>query len=284
MRWRRFKKIIKEYPYLIDDSFKMSMSDAQKIIDEGNPMSFEEMIRSAMKKSSVPGEVWLKSVPALRRKKSNPKRRLAIVLSSVTAAVIFFTVVPAGQVLAKTAIDTIVSFFENEIVVSNDNRTDNVDITDYEKATALPLEHRNANVGETLNTNSEEDTLEYDSVAAFFKDTGKDPVIISDDDIILSSVYFMEDNNMLLQKYYSDEYGEIYVTQHWLSDNELVSIGKQKYYDHRPVLDGEYDAYYGVYEADNTYEGMIVMDDSYVLVGLRNISGAGEILDKLSLY
>ena len=262
----------------------MSMSDAQKIIDDGNPMSFEEMIRSAMKKSNITEDVWISAVPALRRKKREPKRSLIIVMSSVVAGLLFFTVVPAGQVLAKTAIDTIVKFFESEIVVSNDNRVDNVDITDYEETTSMLHEHNNANARESLNTNYEEGTLEYDSVAAFFKDTGKDPVIISDDDIVLSNIYFMEDDNTLLQKYYSDEFGEINVTQHWLSYNELASIGKQKYYEHRHALDGEYDAYYGVYEADNTFEGMIVMDDSYVLVGLKNVSGAGEILDRLSLY
>ncbi len=280
MRWRRLKKILKEYPYLLDDSFKMSMSDAQNIIDEGNPMSFEEMIRAAMKRSDIPEDVWVQSVPALRRKLSQ-KRGLVIIASSVAAVILFFSVVPAGQAIAKKAFDMIVEYFKNETIVIYDDKTDNISISGYSEAT---VENHANSSEESLITDADDNVVEYKSIDAFYKDSGKNPIVLNNQGIILSDVSFDKEDQTLSQKYSSKKYGEILITQHWLSGNELVSIGKQEDYDHRPVLDGEHEVYYGVYEADNSFEGSIVLNDSYVLIGLNNCSDAEEIIDLLTFY
>ena len=99
MRWRKLKKYIQAHPYLIDKTYKLSMEEAQKRIDEAHMPTFEGTIRAAMRKSSLPASAWEPALRVIDRRKKERARRKALIpiTASLAAVTVFFPPRPLAR-------------------------------------------------------------------------------------------------------------------------------------------------------------------------------------------
>ena len=114
---RKLKAYIREHPYLLDDSFIMSTSEAQAIIDAAeHVLSFEEMIESAKKRfPQYSAEQWIEFDRSIAKRKGSLLHKQACekhrqqygrhykvaIASFIAGVIVFFTLIPAGRALAQ---------------------------------------------------------------------------------------------------------------------------------------------------------------------------------------
>lgn len=282
LKWRRIKKYIREHPYLVDKDYKLSMAEAQKVIDNGEPLSFEEMIRSAAKRSSIPMHIWEEAVPALTRHKNTVKnervRKRRFVIACIVAFIIlFFTVTPTGQTLAKKAIDWVISVFDNMFVVENANDPNIENNVYIDTAPPEPPQ---------IGGNNEFEERYFDSFSEFNDAIGLRPIVLDTSKAIPKEILYIPDaagGQMLTVIYDSEQYGEIVTSQIW-SDGEAVSINFGKDYEVWHVLNEKHEMFCRVNDKDNTFEGNLVLDNGVFTIGFENNENPKDILSNLKQY
>lgn len=282
MKWRKLKKYIREHPYLVDDAYKLSMHDAQKIIDEGNAMSFEEMIRSAMVKSSIPACKWEESVPALNRGKKPiyRKRKALIGIACLAAVILFFAVVPIGRTWAKGAIDFVVRIFSGNVVVENQNGSALSDgkiiIGD---APPKPSEQ----------TGSEEIEVrtKFNSFEELYEKTRLSPIIVAHPSYAITSIEYYSDADTDTKRvtviYSNKEYGEMVTHQYWDADEGMLISLEEDYFT-KKVLPEQYTMYCCITPKDNWFNGSLVIDNSVFTIGFSAEADMDNILKHVSYY
>ena len=136
MKKRDFKRILfeKTEHFTIDGiPFARSGADAQSLIGIGNCASFATTLRRAMLVADMDEdtrEMALRILDRAERKehRHEPKvalRRRAVIAAVATVVLSYFTLVPQGRAFAKSVYEFVVNFFENGIiVVENENSPD----------------------------------------------------------------------------------------------------------------------------------------------------------------
>lgn len=183
MRWRKLKVYLKEYPYLLDDHFQMSMAQARKLQEEDGYMSFEDMVCCAKRKSNLPAKAWIEVDTAIAKYYKHrfigfphfytPIFKRAV-LTAVCILIIvgYFTLVPSGRAFASTITEAIVEFFDNSFRFTSTN------------ADLLP--EKTGTFDETI--------TEFSSFEAIEKSTGKQFLQIRGDKYALESLQLYNSN------------------------------------------------------------------------------------------
>lgn len=124
MRWRKFKRILQNHPYLLDSGFQMSVAQAERIqAKEGYP-SFEEMVMRAKQKSSAPASAWAPVDAVIARNKkagvprlwnaisSHPTRGWVIACLCAILLSCYLTLAPSGRALASYVVQIIMNVID----------------------------------------------------------------------------------------------------------------------------------------------------------------------------
>lgn len=281
--WSKVKRIVRKYPYYFDDAYKMSEAEAKKRMKTANILSFEEMVASAKLKYDFPPSAWEPFDAVIKRrskkiwkfgsiKVAHPK--LILVSASLIIAIFFFTVIPTGQVLAKSFFDMVAKVFNEYIII-------------YDQSEGMP---KSSTIGsapprESLPETelSEPDTTEtiyFNSIQEFVDQTGKKPVVFMDDYVIDEISYYPDEgrSGLILTTYYN--YGEICVKQIWeVNPDTTIAINPDSYFS-KTILDDK-EAHCTITD-DDIFNVVVVLDDSLLMIGIQNKSSAYKTLEGLA--
>lgn len=175
MRERKFRKLVTEYPNLVDGRFAISHTQALNIINEhGGFPTLEEIICRAKGRSDLPDTAWeafdrilmQKNVRKNRNYKTAgfstivPKVRLGgvVVLAMIIILASFFTFTPSGRALAKQLYGFVIDFFDTGYTVTPTTDT----AIQGEPQTAVPYEEKYYSTYEELKEMTGRDVFRLD--------------------------------------------------------------------------------------------------------------------------
>lgn len=207
---RKLKRILQECPFLIDDAFVRSTSEAVYLFKQ-NGCTVAAFIERAKKRSSLPLEAWSGFDAALAKKnkrmgskgtssfrRMHPSlRRAAIVFAAVVLLVAFFTLTKPGIALAQSIYRIVVSIKDGTLQAKSLGRPKGLSPIDFEH---LPdqvssLEEAAEAIGRPVAV------LESEDVSI----TGIQLHVIDDVLVALRSDYQMESRHIsLMQTFYEE--------------------------------------------------------------------------------
>lgn len=257
MKTEKLIEYIRENPNIADCAYKLSMTEARAVIAAGAPLSFEQMIRGAMARSSVPEGVWKRHVRVLTRDKLRSTRiKIAAAAAAVVACLaVFFTAIPVGRAWANAAGKWIVSIFGDTLVAEPQD-----DGAVYENSGVLP------ELQETLENT---DRLTYVSADEFVSETGLVPLMLEVDGYSVAEMTMksIADGCRLTVVYKNNAGKTIYLHQTW-GNNEGFEVHSDGEYFETRILNGMYTAYCNISEEDGRFECWAVLDDRYIIIGM----------------
>ena len=288
MRWRKIKKYIQAHPYLIDKTYKLSMEEAQKRIDAAHMPTFEETIRAAMRKSSLPASAWEPALRVIdRRKKERARRKVLIpITASLAAVTVFFSATPIGQTLAADAARLVARIFDGHIVVESMGSSGEM---------VIPREIEPENLLHPAPAENGEEQVEiaYSSFAELYEKTGLNPIIVSYEGYTVENITLYPDtaaDTLLCVTYQNSEKGNVFTYQSWSqleSGHETRNI-KEPYFE-KSVLGGTQSMYYWINEDEtpNLFEGMSIMEKENIIFRIGFSADAlpiEQMLESLQYY
>ena len=275
-----------------DAPFIRSAAEAQRIIDSGKCASFATTLRRAMFLADMTDETKAMAQRLLRKaerreRRHSPKavlRRKAIIASIVAALISFFTLVPQGRAIAKAVIDWAITFFDDGVIVIENQENKDPSIVSFSAGiggTPPPIES-----GVDVNTESDVEQYEYDSIEEFMQVWGKNPLILDNPEVKLKSLRYNKDDEIGLSSLVSiyDYHGyEFLLIQDW-SDTGYPTA----------CFPGENEIFYKDYQdkqiicwsewRDNTANGLLLLDDSQVIIGAEDLPELWALFDQLRPY
>ena len=287
MRWRKIKKYIQAHPYLIDKTYKLSMEEAQKRIDAAHMPTFEETIRAAMRKSSLPASAWEPALRVIdRRKKERARRKVLIpITASLAAVTVFFSATPIGQTLAADAARLVARIFDGNIVVENMESSGEMVIPrETEPEGALPPASAENNV--------EQGEIAYASFAELYEKTGLNPIVVGYEGYTLKSIVLTPDaadRKMLSVIYDSDTWGELFTYQIWSTGKEMASAMsiKENGFE-KSILQGAQSMYCWINEDEKPrlFEGIAIQEQEKMIfqIGFKEDASVDNVLESLQNY
>ncbi|MDL2235967.1 hypothetical protein LJC07_07490 [Christensenellaceae bacterium OttesenSCG-928-L17] len=269
MRERKFKKLVQEYPFLLDDAFQLSRTDAKKLYAQGFP-SAQEIIAGAKKKySHVPSEAWKvyddvlvaqsvsisKNTLTGKRVVSFARRHPKLIAACLIVALLFsfFTLVPAGRALAAEVVRFIANVFGNRI-----------EITSVEPST-------------TYDSETEEFYYEYSSFEEL-GDVGVMPFILTADGLDLDSVTYEGDFvwKRLFATYVLQDGRYIYASQIWDMEVDSSTTFNGEEYEVMQLSNGR-TLYVSVDTVNGWVQGQMLTHDSYIVISVPDKSLLSEM-------
>ena len=293
---KKLEKFVYEHTALFfaeeDAPFIRSAAEAQRIIDSGKCASFVTTLRRAMFLADMTDETKAMAQRLLRKaerreRRHSPKavlRRKAIIASIVAALISFFTLVPQGRAIAKAVIDWAITFFDDGVIVVENQENKDPSIVSFSAGiggTPPPIES-----GVDVNTESDVEQYEYDSIEEFMQVWGKNPLILDNPEVKLKSLRYNKDDEIGLSSLVSiyDYHGyEFLLIQDW-SDTGYPTA----------CFPGENEIFYKDYQdkqiicwsewRDNTANGLLLLDDSQVIIGAEDLPELWALFDQLRPY
>lgn len=293
---KELEKFVYEHTALFfaeeDAPFIRSAAEAQRIIDSGKCASFATTLRRAMFLADMTDETKAMAQRLLRKaerreRRHSPKavlRRKAIIASIVAALISFFTLVPQGRAIAKAVIDWAITFFDDGVIVVENQENKDPSIVSFSAGiggTPPPIES-----GVDVNTGSDVEQYEYDSIEEFMQVWGNNPLILDNPEATLKSLRYDRDEEIgiacLISIY--DYHGyEFLLIQDWsdtgypdaffFGENEIFY---KDYQDKQIICWSEW--------RDNTANDLLLLDDSQVIIGAEDLPELWALFDQLRPY
>lgn len=275
-----------------DAPFIRSAAEAQRIIDSGKCASFATTLRRAMFLADMTDETKAMAQRLLRKaerkeRRHSPKavlRRKAIIASIVAALISFFTLVPQGRAIAKSVIDWAITFFDDGIVIVENRENKDPSIVSFgTEADSTPPPTKS---GADVNTVDDTEHYYYSSIEEFIEQFGKNPLILDNPEARLKTLHYTKDDEFGLSKLISiyDYQGhEFLLIQNW------SNTGSESAY-----FPGENKIFYKNYQdkqiicwsepRDNTANGLLLLEDSQVIIGAEDLPELWALFDQLRPY
>ncbi|MEY8382689.1 hypothetical protein AALG83_05900 [Christensenellaceae bacterium 44-20] len=275
-----------------DAPFIRSAAEAQRIIDSGKCASFATTLRRAMFLADMTDETKAMAQRLLRKaerkeRRHSPKavlRRKAIIASIVAALISFFTLVPQGRAIAKSVIDWAITFFDNGIVIVENRENKDPSIVSFgaeADSTPPPIES-----GVDVNTVDDTEHYYYNSIEEFVQERGKNPLILDNPEARLKTLHYNKDDEIglsVLVSIYDYQGHEFTLIQDWSDTGSPVAY-----------FFGENEIFYKDYQdkqiiccidtRDDTANGVLILDDSQVIIGSENLPELWALFDQLRPY
>lgn len=272
--------------------FVRSAAKAQQIIDSGKCASFATTLRRAMFAAEMTEETKAMAQRILekaerRERRHSPKaalRRKAIIAGIAAALLSFFTLVPQGRAIAKSVIDWVVTFFEDGIIIVENRENKDPSIVSSSAGiggTPPPIES-----GVDTTAGDDVEQYYYNSIEEFMQVWGKNPLILDNPEAKLKSLRYNKDDEIgisSLVSIYEYQGHEFTLIQDW-SDT-----GSDTAY-----FPGENEIFYKDYQdkqiicwsewRDNTANGLLLLDDSQVIIGAEDLPELWALFDQLRPY
>lgn len=293
---KELEKFVYEHTALFfaeeDAPFIRSAAEAQRIIDSGKCASFATTLRRAMFLADMTDETKAMAQRLLRKaerreRRHSPKavlRRKAIIASIVAALISFFTLVPQGRDIAKSVIDWAIAFFDDGVIVVENQENKDPSIVSFSAGiggTPPPIES-----GVDVNTESDVEQYEYDSIEEFMQVWGNNPLILDNPEAKLKSLRYNKDDEIGISSLVSiydyhgyeflliQDWGDTgYPTAYFPGENEIFY---KDYQDKQIICWSEW--------RDNTANGLLLLEDSYVLISAEDRSELWALFDQLRPY
>ena len=277
MTERKFRRILKSKPYLMDSLFVRSCYEAQQMA-MASTLTIEHVLRPLRQDPDISEATWTRVDLALKAKERKEQflatikewfdkqnrgvkthRRIVAVAVAVVLVIAFFTLIPSGRSLAKGAFDYFMNVFENHIKIEPVGQS---------QATPRIFSNNDTSTNQSSEgTFSEDIVLEYDDFESFASEYGLAPVKLTSKDFACISIILTksETTGFSLSSRYSSTEGDIIVKQKWLFD-EKMSLGSNS--DDWKVIRilGETDLLYVIDEIDGVFDGIALLNDSVLWV------------------
>ncbi|NLI54164.1 MAG: hypothetical protein GX417_07530 [Clostridiales bacterium] len=282
MTERKFKKLMADKPYLMDDMFQRSKSEARRMA-LASELTIEEVIQAARQRSDMPEQAWERVDRALNgkrrvgracrtRSRVQPRivrRRLVAIAAALLLIAAFFSLIPSGRTLARGAFDYFMNIFDNQIKIGPSGQ-----LTKYPTRAA----ESNPGVGEAVNDYGDV-VVEYDDFAAFTADLGLMPVWLDSDrfDCVGITLTKYESSGVSLSSRYTSGDGDIVITQKWLVSDDMGVYSGGDAWSSTQIL-GDTDLQYTVDPSDGMFDGFAILRDSIVWIAAQpSVDMLGEL-------
>ena len=290
---KELEKFIYEHTALFfagkDAPFIRSAAEAQQIIDSGKCASFATTLRRAMFLADMTEETKAMAQRILkkaerRERRHSPKavlRRKAIIAGIAAALLSFFTLVPQGRAIAKSVIDWVVTFFEDGIIIVENRENRDPSIVSFSAeadSTSPPIES-----GVDVNTVDDTEHYYYNSIEEFVQERGKNPLILDNSEATLKTLHYNKDDEIglsVLVSIYDYRGHEFTLIQDWSDTGSPDAF-----------FFGENEIFYKNYQdkqmiccidtRDDTANGLLLLDDSQVMIGSENLPELWALFDQL---
>lgn len=293
---KELEKFVYEHTALFfagkDAPFIRSAAEAQQIIDSGKCASFATTLRRAMFLADMTEETKAMAQRILkkaerRERRHSPKavlRRKAIIAGIAAALLSFFTLVPQGRAIAKSVIDWVVTFFEDGIIIVENRENKDPSIVSFSAeadSTPPPIES-----GVDVNTVDDTEHYYYNSIEEFVQERGKNPLILDNSEATLKTLHYNKDDEIglsVLVSIYDYRGHEFTLIQNWSDtgspdaffprENEIFY---KDYQDKQIICWSEW--------RDNTANGLLLLDDSRIIIGAEDLPELWALFDQLRPY
>ena len=270
-----------EHPNLLDDSFSVSMTEAEQWAKE-HPVSASAFIARAKEKHpEIPEEQWADFEKAAAKQEKTACqapivyiRWWQVAVAVVILIVLTFTLVPPARAWAESVIRYIVTIFDGGVDITQEGKS-------FTHGSLLPDVTIPPASG-VIDTEMDQHIKTYPDIAAFTEDTGYRPVIAVDLSMKEIKFEWLEDAYAELCVTYESKNGVlIYIWQIW-GDERGGTIFKDEndILVHTTVLDGRETVGY-VDTVDNHHSLEILLDDSDLMILCHGDVDYQTILDAL---
>lgn len=284
-----------EHPNLLDDSFSVSMTEAEQWAKE-HPVSASAFIARAKEKHpEIPEEQWADFEKAAAKREKNaqqaPVVRFRWWYVAVAAAIIIvltFTLVPPARALAESVIRYIAKVFDGTIYIEQEDGNSKWIIpTPTPEGMEPPAEEELLPENDvSIEDDSDLDYIEttYPDVQTFMKETGYRPVLVVSDDFTIQEIRYQSIEyvfDMLRITYMSKNGTPINIYQTWGEERGgFIESNENDELIQTTVLDGAQVIGY-IDNIDHEYVIEIIMEDSNLTIMYLGDVDYQTILDAL---
>lgn len=276
MREKKFKKIVQENPFLLDDIYKISRTDAQAIYQQNFPSTREIIEKAKLKRPNISNEAWQvyddalakqeQQLTILEAKQTKPNsflrrhRRLAFACAVLVLLIGFFTLIPAGKALAAEIAQFFVEVFGGRIEITVTDKPqdaiENIDDFVY---------------------------LEVSSHAEL-GNVGIEPFVLDIDGLQVGLIWYeADDSGKKIGTYYhsNDDELKLVIQQKWDMTADSWIVANTEQYEVLSLNDGRI-VYYHYDSGDGSMNGHIIGNNELILIGTRDTDVFDAVLDILS--
>lgn len=292
MKLRKLKKLIYHHTDLFfaedGEAYARSAAAAQKLIDLGRCASFADTLRRAMLRAEMSEQTRAMAARFLKRAEKKERRRqpkaVAIRRSAIAAIALllfsFFTLVPQGRALAKAFVDWIFSFFHDGVIVEtreSEAPSDDfiVDPGAFSPAGNVQKDSRNRSV-----------TYTYSSISEFVEATGRNPVILNHPDAELAELVYHVHEGIGIYSLSSVYYchGQRFFINQTQNDSASITSYHAEAESYFYKKYGEREILCLVDTRDNTANGLLLLENSTVIITTANHPDTWALFDYLAPY
>lgn len=278
MTERKFKRILKSKPYLMDGLFVRSHSEAQQLA-LASTITIEQVIRPVRQDPDITETTWARVNLALKAKEREEHyhtaikewfdklsrgvkahRRIIAVAAAVVLVVAFFTLIPRGRALAKGAFDYFMNVFENHIKIKPTDQT-----SQYPTYIADVSE----NSKDVVNENGDEIT-EYKNLDDFTDEFGLVPIQLVSEKFDCAQITLTEyeASGISLSTHYTSTEGDIVITQKWLMSDNISAHSNSDTWESIRILENA-ELLYAIDKVDGVFDGFAILNESFLWISAQ---------------
>lgn len=291
MKLRKLKKLIYHHTDLFfaedGEAYARSAAAAQKLIDLGRCASFADTLRRAMLRAEMSEQTRAMAARFLKRAEKKERRRqpkaVAIRRSAIAAVALllfsFFTLVPQGRALAKAVVDWIVAFFSGGIVVETRESEDPSDDIIVDSGAFSPA-------GSVQKDKNNSVVYTYSSISEFVEATGRNPVILNHPDAELAELVYHVHEDIGIYSLSSVYYchGQRFFINQTQNDSASITSYRAEAESYFYKKYGEREILCFVDTRDNTANGLLLLENSTVIITTANHPNTWALFDYLAPY
>lgn len=291
MKLRKLKKLIYHHTDLFfaedGEAYARSAAAAQKLIDLGRCASFADTLRRAMLRAEMSEQTRAMAARFLKRAEKKERRRqpkaVAIRSSAIAAIALllfsFFTLVPQGRALAKAVVDWIVAFFSGGIVVETRESEDPSDDIIVDSGAFSPA-------GSVQKDKNNSVVYTYSSISEFVEATGRNPVILNHPDAELAELVYHVHEDIGIYSLSSVYYchGQRFFINQTQNDSASITSYRAEAESYFYKKYGEREILCFVDTRDNTANGLLLLENSTVIITTANHPDTWALFDYLAPY
>jgi len=267
MTFRRFIKLIREYPYLLNDTYVRSAEETREIFRAYAP-TLSEAVARAKARADLPDEAWVyMETLAERIDRKNRRRerltdcvgdilaqlrqyrRAVLVCAIIAIMVAYFTLIPSGKTIAR-------NIYERVLTVVG--RSLEIESPEY-----LGLAE---NVIQETGEEPFYETSSYASVSEYIDATNIVPFYIDDERFDCTGITefnVSDDGRNVWINYRYKKSVVVTLRQEWLTNNESIAFGNTIHY--KIMMIGDAEIHYLYDSEDNSFNGTTSLSDGSIL-------------------
>lgn len=283
MKKEKIKAIIYQHPYLLDDAFQMSLSEADQWAQKSSVNIYDTLKGAKEKHPEIPAADWQLFETALNKKRGKVFQKKAVIFPikawQFAAAVLmffvlFFTLISPARAFAESIYKYIVSIFDDRLDVHSETEQ-----ISHEQEINPPFP---ADI-------SDENGIQvvcYGAMDDFVAHTNRIPVIIKSNDSVIEKIEYFFDGQDIewLETTYIYNSHVMVVMEDWGSGRS-ISLFKEKNDElfHTTILDAKEVAGYISRESGGSIIS-IILSDSVLTISYEGDVDCEVLLSLLSYY